>query len=831
MTETTSWFDDDALLESEVKTALGTPSGAPSITGYGELREIARGGQGVVYSAMQLGTKRVVALKVLREGPADGVRGVRRFEREVDLAASLAHPNVVALFDSGTTPDGRPFLVMELIDGPTIDHAPQVVAAQAARLARPPLDALVELVAQVCDGVAYAHRRGVVHRDLKPSNVRVDRDGRPKVLDFGLAKNLDGGPGALTLTGSGTGAAFLGSLPWASPEQALGHNDDVDVRSDVYALGVVLYQLLTGRFPYDVESDLRTTLNTIVHVAPIAPRKFVGIPADLETIVLRCLQKDPDRRYQSAGDLARDLRLFLAGEAVEARRDSAWYSLRMTARRHRVAFVASALVLVSLVAGLAVSLTFWRQAEAQTKAATESARAAHAAMQFFSDTMLAVDPSAQGRDVKMVDVVRGAAKDLEHRFPGDPDAKGFFYTKLVELLRNLGDLPAALALSETSVRDAVAAWGDNDPRTIFARANQALILHASGRSKDALPILESEAARLRGDPALRTPATSHVFTNLGFVLLALDRVDDAEAAFKETMNFPVEPGRESESQSIALETLAAIAGFRGKPAEALRLLEESLPLRLASVGNEHIATIRCRGNLAFYLGELGRNAEAEAITRENVEITRRRMGPRHVDTLSGLNNQAHYLEMLGRLDEAEVLLKECLEGRMEVLGEEAPHTLITLGNLASVTLKRGDVTTAETLFRRAIAIGTKTQGPAHTDVLIRRNNLALLLADSDRNADAIETMRGVVADAEQHLGAEHHLTARFRCNLGGYLVTAQDWPAAEPLLREALRVLEAKYGATSADAAGARKRLCDVLRATGREAEAEAIRPEPQRQK
>lgn len=841
-----SWFDDDQILERELKAVLGMPGNAPVIAGYGQLRELARGGQGVVYSALQLGTKRVVAVKVLREGPSDGARGVRRFEREVDLAASLAHPNVVALFDSGTTPDGRPFLVMELVDGPTIDHAPQLDAIRGRDVARADLDRVVELLAQVCDGVAYAHRRGVVHRDLKPSNIRLDRDGRPKVLDFGLAKNLDGGAGALTLTASGSGATFLGSLPWASPEQALGRNDDIDVRSDVYALGVIAYQLLTGRFPYDVESDLRSTLNTIVHVVPIAPRRLIGISQDLETIVLRCLQKDQERRYQSAADLARDLRRYLAGEAIEARRDSTWYTLRMTARRHRLAVVATALVLVSLVAGLAVSLSFWRLSERQALAATdaagradaarqlaeqqkqsalESARRAESAMRFFAETMVAVDPNVVGRDVKMIDVVKRASQDLLTRFADDPDAKSFYLIKLIEILRNFGDHVAALELAQAAVTTAETAWGKVDSRSLFARANLALILHRVGRSTEALPILEADAALVRGDATLRNPSTGHVFTNLGFVLLALDRVDDAEAAFREAIAIGVSAERESEAKSLALETLAAIAGYRGKPTAALGLLRESLPLRVAALGPEHLLTLRCANNLAFYLGDLGEHAEAEAILRENVAIARRRLGDRHLDTLSAINNHAHHLEMLGRLDEAHALLTECLEGRIAMLGEEAAHTLITMSNLATLTHKRNDVPAAEALFRRSIEIATRTQGPEHTDVLIKRNNLARLLVEDGRVAEAVATMREVVEAAAKRLGEDHLTTTRFRCNLGTYLNKAGETATAEVELRHTLRVLEAGLGAANQETRSARARLAEVLRTSGRAAEADALEP------
>ncbi|MBK8976133.1 MAG: serine/threonine protein kinase [Planctomycetes bacterium] len=812
MNESRSWFDDEAVFESAIRGVLTAPRGAPAIPGYAGLRELAHGGQGVVYAATQLSTRRTVAIKVLRdlatEGSGGGDQGLRRFEREVGLAASLRHPNVVALHDSGTLADGRPYLVMELIDGPSIEHAPAVLEAREHGMLRPWLDALLRTFAAACDGVAYAHRRGVVHRDLKPSNIRVDPDGVPKVLDFGLAKDLSGAAELPSLTIGGTGATFLGSLPWASPEQALGRSRDIDVRSDVYALGVVLFQLVSGRFPYDVESDLRTALDSIVQSPPLRLRRLVpAVDTDLETIVQLCLQKDPDRRYQSAADLARDLRHYVEGQTIEARRDSAWYLLRATARRHRGVVVAALLVVASLVVGLLAALVQWRRAEEGRQVALAQARRADAAMTFFADTLVAVDPDRDGGDVRVLDLVKRAAPDLKHRFDDDPDTQQYFYTKLVELLRNLGATQDAEGLAAEALATARERLGEDHPSTVFCHANHALLLHRLGRSAEAVAELEPAAELVRARPDRYRSAARHVFGNLGSALLALNRIDDAEAAFRDAVRYGSPQSDPADVTAANNETLAAIAGYRGDYAEAVRLLRIAIPIREEAFGREHSSTLRARGNLAFYLAESGALEEALAIMDDDLAICRRRFGDRGTQTLSALNNRGSYRERLGRLDDAQRDYQECLEGRLEVLGEEHPHTLVTMGNVASLAMRTKDYDIAERWLTRAIEIGTRMHGDAHPDVLIQRNNLAHVHAAHGDPTAAIAELRAVLAAAREGIGEEHLQTAMFRASLGRYLLGAGDREEAIPMLEHALRVMTKVLGPDSEAARGVRALL------------------------
>ncbi|MEL6105357.1 MAG: serine/threonine-protein kinase, partial [Planctomycetota bacterium] len=339
-----------------------------SLTGHYELLdEIHRGGQGVVFRGRQLATKRMVAIKFIRHGAFATPRERFRFEREVDVASCLSHPDIVTVFDGGIS-DGQPYCVMEHVDGKPLNRfegdQPDWRSSGAS----------IRLFERICRAVGFAHSRGVIHRDLKPANVLVDENANPKVLDFGLAKMLDGEPSEQHLPRTITGE-FVGTLAYASPEQVRLEPGVVDTRSDVYSLGVMLFEFLTGGFPYDVDGSLAQTLDHIAHTRPERPTaSHVAIPLDLETIVMKCLAKEPDRRYENATMLAEDLRRYLDGRPIEARRDSTIYVLRKTLSRHRNLALGIVSFVVLLIASLITVSTFYFQAVAQRDDANDAKR-------------------------------------------------------------------------------------------------------------------------------------------------------------------------------------------------------------------------------------------------------------------------------------------------------------------------------------------------------------------------------------------------------------------------------------------------------------------------
>lgn len=300
------------------------------------LRLIDRGGQAIVYEAVQKSTNRRMALKVFLLGLTGADRHARRFEREVDLLVGLRHPGIVTVYDSGTTADGHPFIAMDYLEGRRLD----VWALEELGLPcdRRSVRRLLELFAEACEAVRHAHQQGVIHRDLKPGNILIDADGIPHVLDFGLAKATSASDSrGLTVTGE-----FFGTLAYAAPEQVSGHPDRMDTRADVFALGVILYELLTRELPHSSDGAVADVVRRISGVVPAPPSALnPALDEELDTIVLKALSKEPDRRYHSAAELLDDVRRYLAGEAISAKRDSTWYVLRKTLRHYRLPLAAA----------------------------------------------------------------------------------------------------------------------------------------------------------------------------------------------------------------------------------------------------------------------------------------------------------------------------------------------------------------------------------------------------------------------------------------------------------------------------------------------------------
>lgn len=474
-----------------------------AVPGYDIRHEIHRGGQGVVFEAEQLATKRTVALKVLLHGAFASPRQRRRFEREIEMVAGLHHPHIVTIYESGLIADDRPYFAMEYIDGvPLSEYVRQRRQARHLDGGLMSPGELLRLVLKICAAVGYAHQRGLIHRDLKPSNILIDAAGDPHILDFGLAKavtaNARESRGSVTAVGE-----FMGTIAYASPEQVQG-DPQLDVRSDVYSLGVILYEVLTGQFPYDVGGALGDVLNNIASAIPEPPRLWwerhrrgdertadqipFRVPSDLETIVLKCLNKEVDRRYESVADLARDISHYLAGEPIEARRDSNWYVLKKTLHRHRLTVVVALAFVAMLFEMVIVSLWAWRQAaleidrtkqervatlenRAQVEAqrlATEAARADLSLVVAFQNRLLrdmnaaALGPNViermrqhvnspyagRGADIEITEAVRQtlretvlapAEADLEQEFADRPLIRARLRATLGALYRELGD--------------------------------------------------------------------------------------------------------------------------------------------------------------------------------------------------------------------------------------------------------------------------------------------------------------------------------------------------------------------------------------------------------
>jgi serine/threonine protein kinase len=325
------------------------------IEGYTILEQLPRGGQAVVYKAFQKATKRIVALKVLLQRVHDSKRAQYRFEREVDLAANLKHPNIVTIYDSGIA-QGQYYYAMEYIEGKPLD--------KYIRLKELSTSEIMNLFNKICLAVAYAHQRGVMHRDLKPGNILVDDEGQPHILDFGLAKLTDSSeqvtPEAAVASIPGD---VIGTLAFMSPEQASGQTDAIDIRTDVYSIGVILYRVLTNMYPYDISCSMLRILQNIQEIEPVRPSKLVHhLNSEVEAIVLMALAKEPRNRYQSAGELQRDIEYWLKGLPIAARSASSIYLLKKFIVRHRAVSVVTSLLLIIIVSTSFISLYFYSHA-------------------------------------------------------------------------------------------------------------------------------------------------------------------------------------------------------------------------------------------------------------------------------------------------------------------------------------------------------------------------------------------------------------------------------------------------------------------------------------
>ncbi|MBM4112177.1 MAG: serine/threonine protein kinase [Phycisphaerae bacterium] len=651
----------------------GESGDAPIVPGYERLEPLHRGGQGVVYRATQHATRREVALKVLAAGRFATSRQRIRFERELDLVASLRDPGIVTVHDGGTTAEGRQWIAMELVDGIPFD---EFVAANAAQLGTA---GLLRLFAQACDAVAAAHRRGVIHRDLKPANILVDTDGRPRVLDFGLARSIDPTTSAETIRLT-VEHGFMGTLAYAAPEQVAGAHDRVDVRSDVYSLGAVLYELLTGRLPFDLCGRLSEAMERIATQDPpppsgVLPRR-VEIGDELDTIVLKALAKDPDRRYQSVAAFREDLEHLLKGEPIEAKRESRGYLLRKFLRRHRAAVAVSGSILV-LTAAFAVGMTImYGRASAQAQKTSRINL-------FLEDTLGSVEPAPGHGEVTVADFLDEGRLWVELVLRDDRETGAAVRAILANGYRNIGQLDRAEELASQSLRLLREEFGETALETTAALNMMGLIRQLQGRPEESLALLmEAERIRRRelGD---NDPSVAISKGNIASVLVGMGRLD-----------------------------------------EALRWQREALAIRSRILPEGHQDIAMSRFALATTLERLDRFDEALQHHRQALEARRSRLDAAHPDLSRSLLATGLLLLRRGNPIEAEALVREALDHREQSLPEghwRIAQARSALGSCLVALRRRAE---AEPLLRAAVEVLERERGKDSPDAELARRRLA-----------------------------------------------------------------------------------------------------------
>lgn len=748
--------------------------------------EIRRGGQGVVYRGVQLGTGRDVAIKVMYHSTSGEPAGRLRFERETRLLAQLHHPNIVAIHDSGGD-DSSLYYVMDYILGAPLDE----------HLRRAGPREIAALFAKVCDGVNVAHLRGIIHRDLKPSNIRVDPAGEPRVLDFGLARFSEFEPltesrsDVLTETGQ-----FLGSLPWASPEQVAARPDELDLRTDVYSIGVMMYQALTGYPPYPVNGPVRHVLENICQYEPKSPSEASkAVPDDLGQIVLKCLRKRADERYQTAGDVARELRRWLAGEPIEAKRDQTWYMLRKRIRRYRMAAIVASLLGVIVLGSLVAALAFYRQehrlreeigvalgresrergrAEAALRSEETARRLAEknaverTQVAGFQAALLEnIDTQAMGQAIRE-ELRSGVRAALARAAGADAGADG---------------TPAAEQLADELAKfDAL--LSEIQPVDL---ARRALAQHFLSR------VPEMVAARFSEQPQVQ----AELLLNLGVVLLNLAFFEEAEAPLRRALALvrgagdAVEQSDRLANEANILSQLGGVLSELGRYAEAAAAHRESHELALRQGAGAERAALRALNNMAAMSVALGQPDEANAVWRSAVEQARRLVPPDDELLAETLHNLGTSLAQRGDFAGAAPLLREAVALTEAALGESHEQVAASLTTLANVLAAAGARAEAEPLLRRALQINCARLGDEHPDVAYTMTGLAGVLRDADPQA-ARALYEQALAIARGAHTPGHPVIAGTLDKLGTLLRQIGDYDAAESALREALAIRRAR---------------------------------------
>jgi len=770
--------DPRVMLGGESSGRGGSADEIGTVIGrYKLLERIGEGGFGDVYMAQQeTPVRRRVALKIIKPG-MDTRQTLARFEAERQALAMMDHPNIAQVFDAGEAPSGRPYFVMELVRGEAI-----TAYCDANRLSA---RERIELLIPVCQAVQHAHQKGVIHRDLKPGNILIslhDERPVPKIIDFGIAKAMDRPLTERTLFTEFR--QFVGTPAYMSPEQAGRSGLDIDTRSDVYSLGVVLYELLTSTTPFDAQtlrqSAYEEMQRIIREVDPPRPSTRLGsltrtatagggrsgentaaqvaslrrtdpqalrrtLAGELDWIAMKCLEKDRMRRYDSAGDLARDLERYLRDEPVAAGPPSAAYRLRKLARRHRAALAVSAVVVAAVLGGLGLSIAGFvaanrarGQAETNALRARQAADKAEAINAFLLDMLATADPMHRNeRNVTVREVLDEAARKVSQ---GQMD----------------GQAEAAAAI-----------------RTTIGRAYRGLALYgpAGEQLRDALARYE----RLRGG----------------------EHIDVA----------------------TALQELATLIAAEGDATAAERMFRRSLEMnrRLRDAGDGVIAANM--SDLATTLTSQARLDEAEKLLAGALAIARLPQNAKLPVLPEVLNNSAYVHYLKERYEQAEEMYREALVLNRKLLGEAHPNIATNMDNIATVLMARGDLEGAEAAFRDALAMRRRLLGSEHPDVATSLHNLAVVCWRRKKPAEAEPLLRESLEILRTTRGLGHPDTLTVNDSLVS-VVGSENFGEAERLLLAAYAAAESSSLVTPERRAALALRISQLYEATERADEA-----------
>ncbi len=730
-----------------------------SIGNYRIVRLLGEGGMGAVYEAEQDQPRRRVALKVIKAAWASPEM-LRRFEQESRALGRLQHPGIAQIYEAGSADAGfgvQPFFAMELIHGkPLVEYANEHKLNTRQRL---------ELMIQVCDAVHHAHQRGIIHRDLKPGNILVDETGQPRILDFGLARATDSDAQATRQTDMGQ---LLGTLAYMSPEQVLADPYALDTRSDVYALGVILYELLAGKMPYTLSRHLHEAVRTIQVTDP-APLSAVSrvYRGDIETIVAKALEKDKERRYASAAGLAGDIRRYLNDEPIIARPASTSYQLQKFARRNKALVAGVASVFVVLVLGIVASTWEAVHARRAERKAQEQSAIAQAVNDFLQNDILgqasAYNQSGPGTkpdpDLKVRTALDRAAERITGKFVKQPEVEAAIRDTMGQTYQDLGLYPEARKQMERALDLERRVLGAENPKTLRTMSRLGALADRQGNTTEAETLLSQALQVSRRVLGPEHTDTLQCMSRLASVYYFEGKYAQAETLSDQTLEIQRRVlGPEHIDTLQSMGRLAGIYYSQSKYVQAEALYSKTLEIERRVLGPEHPNTLACMNNLANVYFSQSKYVEAEALYDQTLEIERRVLGPEHPNLLESMNNLALTSKLLGKYARAEALLSQALEIERRVLGPEHPDTLASMGYLANFYYSRGKYVQAEALFSRTVETKRHVLGPEHPSTLESMDGLARVYCLRGEYAQAETLSKQTLEIQRRVLGPEHSST-------------------------------------------------------------------------